>query len=169
MDYPPPPGGKFGGLASHPNSLDPSRMAAAAAAAAPTAAVPATSNSLASVALTKKQSKKKRKDAEAAEAAASSDNRLEIGAGRALFGGFVPSRQAPAASLYDFGTDSVGIGDSGVAALGSIYGSRAGKLGTLDTLDDARVRQYTQEATARAQRLGAEKRSTKITKSKRQG
>ena len=85
----------------------------------------------------------------------------------------MPSRRAPAASLYDFGTGSGGIGDGGISALGSIYGSGAAKLagggGTLESLGDARVRQYTLEATTRAQRLGAEKRTTKIAKSKRQG
>lgn len=103
----------------------------------------------------------------------SQEERSEIGAGRALFGGFVPSRQAPAASLYDFGGGGGGDGDYGVSALGSIYGSGGGKIasggGTLENLGDAKVRQYTQEATARAQRLGAEKRSSRISRSKRQG
>lgn len=111
-----------------------------------------------------KRGKKKGSPAKAAE-------RADIGAGRALFGGFVPSRKAPAASLYDFG-DSSKKTDGGVSALGSIYGNGAGKGvggGTLETLDDAKVRQYTQEATVRAQRLGAEKRSSRISRSKRQG
>ncbi|CBN74805.1 conserved unknown protein [Ectocarpus siliculosus] len=115
--------------------------------------------------------------------------RSEVGAGRALFGGFVPRRHAPAASLYDFGGKGQGAGSeqgggetgrdggfAGVSSLPSIYnqgGGRglvpAGGGGVLETLDDARVRQYTQEATTRAQRLGAEKRSSRITKSKRQG
>ena len=100
-----------------------------------------------------------------------SSGRSEVGAGRALFGGFVPSRQAPAASLYDFGDSGKGS-EGGVATLGSIYRSGAGKspvVGTLDTLDDAKVRQYTQEATARLQRLGAEKRNSRVSRSKRQG
>lgn len=106
--------------------------------------------------------------------------RSQVGAGRALFGGFVPSRSAPAASLHDFGGGSTGDatsggsgGDFGVSGLGSIYGSAAGGSvgvgGTLEALDDARVRQYTLEATARAQRLGAEKRNSRISRSKRQG
>lgn len=103
------------------------------------------------------------------------EERSEVGAGRALFGGFVPSRQAPAASLYDFGTgDGSTVG--GVSALGSIYGrGGAGRggvgmgQGTMQTLDNARVRHLTQEATARAQRLGAEKRNSRVTKSKRKG
>lgn len=118
--------------------------------------------------------------------------RSEVGAGRALFGGFVPSRRAPKASLYDFGssnnsaqegrhggTGSTSKGGSltDVSSLASIYSQRGavpggaggGGGGTLQTLDDARVRQYTQEATTRAHRLGAEKRNSRISKSKRQG
>lgn len=98
--------------------------------------------------------------------------RSEVGAGRALFGGFVPSRQAPAASLYDFGDSGGDRPDGRTVTLGSIYQGGIGKSptpGTIDGLNEARVRQYTQEATARLQRLAAEKRNSRISRSKRQG
>lgn len=96
--------------------------------------------------------------------------RSEVGAGRALFGGFVPSRQAPAASLYDFGNSGGDRPDGGTVMLsqGGI-GKSPPTPGTVDGLNEARVRQYTQEATARLQRLAAEKRNSRISRSKRQG
>lgn len=96
--------------------------------------------------------------------------RSEVGAGRALFGGFVPSRQAPAASLYDFGNSGGDRPDGGTVAR---YQGGIGKKDltpkTVDGLDEARVRQYTQEATSRLQRIAAEKRNSRISRSKRQG
>lgn len=135
-----------------------------------------------------KKDRNKNKGLLSATTSPNNERRSEVGAGRALFGGFVPSRQAPAASLYDFGSSSTVEGEghgagstggdfAGVSSLASIYSQRgvvpggAGSGGgsTLGTLNDARVRQYTQEATTRAQRLGAEKRNSRISKSKRQG
>ncbi|CAM9652144.1 unnamed protein product [Ectocarpus fasciculatus] len=159
---------------------------------------PASTAAAAEVAARRKEKKErnKRKSSNSGGSTASSacpnreqQQRSEVGAGRALFGGFVPRRHAPAASLYDFGgkgggagselgggeTGGDGGGFAGVSSLPSIYSQGGGRGvvpaggGVLETLDDARVRQYTQEATARAQRLGAEKRSSRITKSKRQG
>lgn len=123
------------------------------------------------------QRKAKNKTKKSPSSDVAAGQRTEIGAGRALFGGFVPARQAPAASLYDFATVA-GDAHGDVSALGSIYGSKGGAhLGgggpggsTLESLDDARIiRQYTMDATTRAQRLGAEKRSSRVARSKRHG
>lgn len=190
---------------------DRGRQAAAAGSFAPPS--PATTKAAAAAELAaeiaarrrekKERNKNKDKDKDKGHPAGSSganqaaQQRSEVGAGRALFGGFVPSRQAPAASLYDFGSGgggggsaAGGIGDHGTGAtdgggfadvsnLKSIYSQGGGRgvvpggsgVGgsTLGTLDDARVRQYAQDATTRAQRLGAEKRNSRISKSKRQG
>lgn len=96
-------------------------------------------------------------------------SRKEIGAGRALYGGFVPLRHAPAASLYEGGEaegDGSGVGGNG---LQSLYGAGPAKTSGGGSLDDARMRQYAHEATARAQRLSAEKRNARVTRAKRHG
>lgn len=131
-----------------------------------------------------RKEKKEKKVGKGESSGRGDPQRSEIGAGRALFGGFVPLRHAPAASLFD--SDSgVGAGEGSPQGGGygggyeSIYrtgdgrssGSRyaAAAGGTLASLDDAKIRQYAQEATARAQRLNAEKRNARVARSKRQG
>lgn len=171
-----------GGLRLASSTADPNRTSTAEVLAhlpSPSSSAPPLSSGPAATATQSNNNKKKGKKKEA-KGSSSTGSRSEIGAGRALFGGFVPLRNAPAASLYDFGTQGgQGSDRSGVASLGSIYGSGVGRNydpavglgggGSLATLDEARVRQYTQEATSRAQRLGAEKRSSKISRSKKQG
>ncbi|CAM9697488.1 unnamed protein product [Pylaiella littoralis] len=182
-------------LAGHGGSGVPHGPAAVAAAAAPEGLAAA---ELAAESFARRMAKKERKSTKAGLSPTSptqEQQRSEVGAGRALFGGFVPSRQAPAPSLYDFGSSNSkqeggrgggagstsGGGFTDVSSLASIYsqagvvpggaggGAAGGAGGTLETLNDARVRQYTQEATTRAHRLGAEKRNSRISKSKRQG
>ncbi|CAM9586580.1 unnamed protein product, partial [Ectocarpus sp. 8 AP-2014] len=61
-----------------------------------------------------KKERNKRKSNSGGSAASAGPSReqqrSEVGAGRALFGGFVPRRHAPAASLYDFGGKGQGAG-----------------------------------------------------------
>ncbi|CAM9535833.1 unnamed protein product, partial [Choristocarpus tenellus] len=57
------------------------------------------------------------------------------------------------------GQDVGGLSSGGGRLLASIGG-------TLASLDDGKVREYTQQAMLRSQRLGAEKRNTRISKSK---
>ncbi|CAM9108734.1 unnamed protein product [Discosporangium mesarthrocarpum] len=103
--------------------------------------------------------------------------RKEVGTGRLLYGGFVPPRDAPAVSLFDFGEERGGVLGQGGAIQGGGQGhgyegireklvspNRLG--GTLASLDEARVREYTQQAMYRSQRLGAEKRNARVAKAK---
>lgn len=116
-----------------------------------------------------KPSGRKQRNKTSNPSSAAQQLRSEIGNGRALFGGFVPLRRAPAASLYDFGglsSPDVGIGGGGTAT--GVGGTGSGAT-SVASLDEARIKKYAQEATARAHRLGAEKRNARISKSKRQG